>query len=187
MPVRGGSGSGATWRAMPDRGGNQAALSVRAAATAAEHSAAARLFREYALSLEFSLDFQDFDEELASFPGRYGPPSGCVLLAYLDGAAVGCVAVRELSEGLCEMKRLYVRPGARGHRAGRALAEAVIEKAREVGYERMRLDTLASMKEANALYRSLGFVEIEPYRHNPFEGARYFELDLSRAASKEGS
>jgi ribosomal protein S18 acetylase RimI-like enzyme len=154
-------------------------VTVREAITSREVSEAAVLFREYARSLTFALDFQDFDEELKSFPSHYARPAGCILLAYVDGAPEGCVALRPLSERICEMKRLYVRPRARGRGAGRALADAVVATARDIGYERMRLDTLASMERANALYRSMGFEEIAPYRHNPLPDACFFELRLS--------
>jgi putative acetyltransferase len=161
-------------------------VSIREVATDDEQAAAAGLFREYADSLPFALDFQDFEEELSSFPSRYAAPAGCILLAYSAGLLAGCVALRPLSDRICEMKRLYVRPSARGRGAGRALAEAVLAKARDLGYERMRLDTVRSMAAANALYRSLGFEEIEAYCENPFPDACFFEIDVSGRKAPEG-
>ena len=140
---------------------------------------AARLFKEYADSLQISLDFQNFDEELAALPGCYAPPEGCILLATWEGEPAGCVALRKLEDGACEMKRLYTRPAFRGRKIGVALAEAVIAAARQLGYERMRLDTLESMVQARRLYKSLGFYEIAPYCFNPFEDAVFMELKLS--------
>ena len=144
-----------------------------------EHLSIVReLFIEYATSLGFSLCFQDFDKELAELPGEYAPPNGCLLLALDDTDAIGCVALRKLDEGICEMKRLYVKPSGRGNGLGKLLVKAVIDEAIKIGYKKMRLDTVPKMKEAITLYRLIGFNEIEPYRENPIEGALYMELDL---------
>jgi ribosomal protein S18 acetylase RimI-like enzyme len=141
-------------------------------------AAARALFEEYAASLDVDLAFQGFAEELAGLPAGYVPPAGALLLAHLDGDAVGCAAVRALDGGTCELKRLYVRPAARGHGLGRSLTEAALDRARALGYRRVRLDTLPSMTSAFALYRELGFREIESYRFNPVAGTRYLERDL---------
>lgn len=138
------------------------------------------LFREYAASLDFDLSFQDFDEEMTLFPRQYSLPTGCLLVAYENGTPVGCVGLRKLGERVCEMKRLYVRPKFRGHGIGKALAVQVIKEARSLRYERMRLDTVPSMRVAIGLYKSLGFREIEKYRENPIPGALFLELKLGR-------
>jgi len=153
-------------------------LEIAAATTEASIETARELFLEYAASLPVDLTFQDFAGEMSRFPADYLPPSGALILAHQDGAPAGCVAVRRFDAETCEMKRLYVRPVSRGLRAGRALAQSAIDHARALGYRRMRLDTLPTMTAAAALYRALGFREIEPYRHNPVEGATFFELDL---------
>jgi ribosomal protein S18 acetylase RimI-like enzyme len=138
------------------------------------------LFLEYAESLGFSLCFQGFDQELAGLPGGYAPPEGRLLLASASGRSAGCVALHKLEEGVCEMKRLYVRPAYRGTGLGRTLAEQVITAAQAIGYRRIRLDTVAPvMKDAVELYRRLGFVEIAPYRPNPMPGTLYMELSFS--------
>jgi putative acetyltransferase len=137
------------------------------------------LFLEYAQSLGFSLCFQNFDQELAGLPGDYAPPEGRLLLTECNGELAGCVALHALEPGVCEMKRLYLRPQFRGKGLGRVLADRIIAEARQIGYRRMRLDTVEPvMKDALAMYRKLGFKEISPYRANPTAGAMYMELEL---------
>jgi putative acetyltransferase len=152
---------------------------------AADIDAIAGLFREYAGSLGFSLDYQDFETELTGLPGKYAPPEGALLLATVDGAAAGAVALRQLEPGICEMKRLYVRPDYRGERLqdgqsiGRALAHRIVEVGRAAGYRRLRLDTIGDrMEAAIKLYRSMGFTEIAPYYPSPVAGTVYMELVL---------
>jgi putative acetyltransferase len=146
---------------------------------------ARELFREYAASLGVDLCFQDFERELRELPGKYAPPAGRLLLAYDFSAGrkqiAGCGALRPLDASACEMKRLYARPEFRGRGLGRTLANSLIAAAREIGYSTMRLDTLASMREAHELYRKLGFREIAPYYANPVPGSFFLELDLSAA------
>jgi putative acetyltransferase len=137
------------------------------------------LFLEYAASLGFSLCFQNFEKELANLPGGYAPPEGRLLIAEANGEVVGCVALHKLETGICEMKRLYLRPRFRGKGLGRMLAERIVAEARKIGYERMRLDTVEPvMKDAVAMYRKLGFKKIDPYCANPVPGAVYMELLL---------
>lgn len=137
-----------------------------------------RLLREYEASLGVSLCFQGFERELAELPGEYAPPRGRLWMALDADQAVGCVALRRVDDETCEMKRLYLRPGFRGKGAGRVLAVAIIGEARKIGYKKMRLDTLAEMREARTLYESLGFKRIEPYYHNPMQGVIFMELAL---------
>jgi putative acetyltransferase len=150
-------------------------------ATTDEHIEAARtLFEEYAASLGFSLCFQNFDQELKNLPGDYAPPDGRLLLAVENDDLAGCIALRKLGDGACEMKRLFVRPACRATGLGRILVESLIDEARKLGYTQMRLDTIpGKMDKAIALYQSIGFVEIEPYCQNPVEGAKFMELKLA--------
>ena len=145
----------------------------------AEIAQARELFAEYWKSMDFTPCFQGFDKELAGLPGQYAPPDGRLLLAEYEGQIAGCVALRKLEPGICEMKRLYLRPQFRGRGLGRTLAERIIAEARQLGYRRMRLDTIEPvMKDAVALYRSLGFHEIPAYRPSGAEGVLYMELEL---------
>jgi ribosomal protein S18 acetylase RimI-like enzyme len=154
-------------------------MRIEAAVWPRDASLVRELFREYAQGLGVDLCFQGFEQELAALPGRYAPPRGALLLARAaTGAALGCVALRPLEHGDCEMKRLYLRAPARGSGLGRELARRICEIARVAGYRRICLDTLASMHAAVGLYRSLGFEPIEAYVHNPLEGAMFLGLDL---------
>lgn len=154
-------------------------LMLNQAESPAQIAQARELFLEYAQSLGFSLCFQNFDQELAGLPGDYAPPHGRLLLVECEGELAGCIALHALEPGICEMKRLYLRPQFRGRGLGRALAERIIAEARQVGYRHMRLDTVEPvMKDAVAMYRKLGFKDIAPYRPNPMVGAMYMELEL---------
>lgn len=145
-------------------------------ATVEELQVVRTLFREYEASLPFDLSFQNFEEELRTLPGRYAPPGGRMLMARHNDTFVGCVALRQIGDGMCEMKRLFVQPAHRGNGIGKALAQAIIEEARRIGYKRMRLDT--AFEPARSLYRSLGFREIPPYQYVPVEGVTFMELEL---------
>lgn len=154
-------------------------ITILPVTTEAEIKTTRELFVEYGQSLGFSLCFQSFDQEYASLPGKYAPPRGRLLLAEVDGQPAGCVALRPLETGVCEMKRLYVRPEFRGLKLGRKLAETIINEAKLIGYQAMRLDTIEDkMAAAVALYRALGFHEIGAYTANPVPGAIFLEIDL---------
>lgn len=154
-------------------------------ATSTEDVQRARtLFEEYAKGIGISLCFQNFDKELTNLPGDYAAPDGKLLLAEENNQLAGCIALRKLGDGVCEMKRLFVRPAFRGQKLGRVLVESIIDEARKLGYTYMRLDTIPGpMDKAIALYQAIGFVEIGPYYKNPVEGAKFMELEL--AAKRE--
>jgi len=154
-------------------------LKIVLAQTDKDFEVAKQLLIEYADSLGFHLRFQNFEEELANLPGDYVSPAGCLLLAVYKEQPVGCVALRKLSDGICEMKRLYVKPQFRGLGIGRALAETIIKQARKIGYNYMRLDTVPSMEVARALYVSVGFKKTSAYRYNPIQDAVFMELKLA--------
>src|ERR1700678_4461902 len=159
-------------------------LRIEQASSEDQIALARELFLEYAKTLSVDLRFQNFTRELQELPGKYSPPAGRLLLAYINdhSASVrlaGCGALRPLSDEICEMKRLYVRTEFRGHGVGRSLTLALTSVAREIGYRALRLDTLPEMHGAHKLYEELGFREIAPYCANPIEGVRYLELDLS--------
>jgi GNAT superfamily N-acetyltransferase len=137
------------------------------------------LFLEYAESLDFDLDFQNFKDELARLPGEYSPPEGCLIIAFYQGKPAGCVGLRKLEKNICEMKRLYVRPRYRAMGVGKVLAGSIIREAGVRGYKHMRLDTVPSMKEARRLYLSMGFKKIDPYCYNPIQGATFMEKKLA--------
>lgn len=158
---------------MPDK----AKIAIVTATSGDDFKAARSLFQEYADGLGVDLCFQNFADELANNEKIYSSPTGALLLAICDQQIAGCVAVRRLKTNICEMKRLYVKPGFQNLKIGRMLAIKIIEKSRELGYERMRLDTLPQMARAQNLYRSLGFREISAYRYNPDEDTVFMELD----------
>lgn len=139
-----------------------------------------QLFLEYVHSLKVDLSFQNFEEELNTLPGKYGQPRGVLILELVDGKEAGCIALRNISEDICEMKRLYVRDCYRGLGIGKRLITIVIQEALKMNYQYIRLDTLPMMKNAQALYKSLGFYDIEPYVYNPIDGAKFMELKLEK-------
>jgi ribosomal protein S18 acetylase RimI-like enzyme len=138
-----------------------------------------QLFLEYAQTLETDLAFQNFGTELKELPGKYVSPDGTLILTLVDGKAAGCIALRRISQDICEMKRLYVRDDYRGLGIGKKLITMIIDEARKLEYNYIRLDTLPTMKRAQDLYLALGFYDIEPYVYNPIEGTRFMELKLA--------
>jgi ribosomal protein S18 acetylase RimI-like enzyme len=156
-----------------------AGFGLTEAAEPADFAAARVLFQEYADQLNIDLCFQGFDTELDQLAAMYAPPSGCLILAQSDAGPIGCGAIRLFRGDACEMKRLYLRPQARGTGVGRALAELLVSRAKALGYAHMVLDTLVDMRAARKLYGSLGFRETAPYYDNPLRGVVYMELDLS--------
>ena len=155
-------------------------MRIKYAQTPREIENVRRLFREYETFLDVDLCFQSFEEELAGLPGKYAPPGGALLIGLNKKRAIGCVGVRRLSDGVCEMTRLFVRPEARGTGAGLQLAKEIIAVARALGYARMRLDTLDRLTDAMRLYETLGFQRIQPYYANPLPGVVYWELKLNK-------
>lgn len=167
---------------MPASHPSAAQITLLPVRSAQELSAVRELFQDYQVDLGIDLCFQGFDQELRSLPGDYAEPGGGLFVALVDGQAAGCCAFRPLANSdhlnACEMKRLFVRPGFRGHGLGRQLVDAVVFGAQQAGYTTMLLDTLSDMEAARALYQEIGFVETEPYYHNPLAGAHYLKLDL---------
>ena len=157
-------------------------MKITQAITPAEIEQVRELFREYKLELGEDLCFQDFEEELASLPGKYASPGGALLLGNFDTILIGCVAVRPIEQCICEMKRLYIHPHHRGKGYGEQLAHAIIAQAQKSGYTKMRLDTLQRLTAANKLYQQLGFKQIESYYQNPLPNVVYWELDLASIA-----
>jgi GNAT superfamily N-acetyltransferase len=154
-------------------------IELKQPATPADMDLVRGIFREYEAWLGMDLCFQGFEDELKNLPGKYDPPEGRLHLAYTDGELAGCIAMRSLGGGVCEMKRLFVRDKYRGRQIGRILIERLISDAREIGYDQMRLDTYPpKMGKAVQLYESYGFREIPAYYHNPTEGVLFMELDL---------
>ena len=154
---------------------------IRSIESGDDMAAARELFREYEKWLDMDLCFQSFEEELATLPGKYAPPDGRLFLAFVDEKPAGCIALRKLENGICEMKRLYLNDAARGQGIGKKLIEKLIGDAREIGYKKMRLDTFPpKMGKAVSLYEAYGFRPIDAYYNNPHEGVLFMELDLDR-------
>jgi len=160
-------------------------VTIFQATTDSEFDGGRRLFEEYAADLGVDLCFQNFEHELKNIRSIYGPPTGCLLLAHRNEEVIGCVAFRPFRDAVCEMKRLYVRPTARGLNLGRRLAVEIIHRARSAGYRSMVLDTLPSLQAAQTLYRSIGFREVEPYYANPLQGVVYMELNLLEKTAQQ--
>lgn len=143
-----------------------------------DYEKAKTLFKEYAESLSYTLDIHGFQKEIENLPGEYAPPDGFILLAYIKDDLAGCVALKRLKEDTCEMLRMFVRPDFRQRGIGRAMAEKTIDEARKIGYKKMWLDMVESMKHALGLYQSMGFVKIKPFREKSRGNAVFLELDL---------
>lgn len=154
-------------------------LELRTATTARDFGIGRELFVEYATAIEIDLRFQGFDEELKILDKQYARPTGCLILCFKDTVAVGCIAVRRLDEGVAELKRMFVQPGHRQLGIGSSLLACALAEARDLGYACIRLDTLASMKRAQDIYRAAGFYDIPPYRYNPLPDAVFMELQLA--------
>lgn len=157
---------------------SQYKVTIKQAQTESEFEEVCNLFREYEAFLNVDLGFQSFEEELADLPGKYTRPGGDLLIGLQDDKILGCVAIRKLEGNVCEMKRLFVRPEARGTGLGIQLGREIIAIARELGYTLMRLDTLDSLTEAMQLYEKLGFQKTKPYYENPLPDVVYWELNL---------
>ena len=153
-------------------------ITVRRAQFPQDASAVLEIWREYVASPSVSLDYQGNEAEFADLPGKYAPPEGRLLLAVRDGSIEGCVAFRKVFDGICEMKRLYIRPRSRGAGLGRRLVEHLIAEAKAAGYEEMRLDVLEEFKHAQKLYADLGFVPAAPVAFNPLPGTSFLGLRL---------
>jgi putative acetyltransferase len=160
-------------------------VDITAVRAAADVAAVGKLWREYAAAIGVDLDYQGFSAELAALPGQYAPPSGELLLAKVSGEVAGCVALRALDQSTLEMKRLYVRPSIRGAGLGKRLVAAAVTVARKNGYTELRLDTLATMAAAQALYSSLGFIQTAPYGKAFLPGTRFYALPLGCDKSLE--
>lgn len=158
-------------------------IDIKPASFPADHDHVVAIFREYVASPSVSLDFQDYEPEFAALPGKYAAPDGRLLLAWKDGAVVGCAALRKVDDRTCEMKRVYIRAAARGHGLGRRLVESIIAQARAAGYVRICLDVLPEFKAAQGIYQSLGFVPAPPVSFNPVPGTQFLGLDLTPAES----
>jgi ribosomal protein S18 acetylase RimI-like enzyme len=162
-------------------------MGIRKPETPTEIEAVRSLFREYEDFLAVDLSFQNFEQELTDLPGSYAPPHGALLISLQGDKIVGCVALRKLAGDVCEMKRLFVRPEARGRDLGRKLAQEIIVTAKELGYSLMRLDTLDRLREAMDLYESLGFKRTDPYYRNPLPGVVFWELDLKKSRDQRSA
>jgi ribosomal protein S18 acetylase RimI-like enzyme len=160
---------------------------IRPARFPADHAAVLEIFTEFVLSPSVSLEHQGYAEEFANLPGKYAPPQGRLLLATEGERVQGCVALRKVDDSICEMKRLYVRPEARGMALGRRLAEAIVAEARGAGYAEMRLDVLAEFEAAREIYRSMGFVPAEAVSYNPLPGTAFLGLDLRSGRNERAS
>ena len=164
---------------MSEANSKQAIIEIKHLDSQGTINLAKEILMEYEDAIGVDLCFQNFREEVKGLPGKYAPPEGTFLLAFIDGQLAGCVALRKNLDKICEMKRLYVRKDFRKHKIGRMLVEAVIEEAKKLGYDKLRLDTLPTMQAAQRLYESFGFQDIEPYIYHPMEGTRYMELQLN--------